>query len=233
MTAVDLVAAEYWANFWEWIADKAFILVVVFLAIEYITGRWAKPHREALDDARKLEVAQLTKEAARLSADGEQARAAAADANARALEAKAELAKFKAARTLSADAIERISDSIKGYKNVEFDAGVASPDSEYLELLLLIEQAAIKAGWKEIPWNGSSRTLDRPGGKPLIGVDLSTPNVGVGVDPSNEQLLPAASALAAALNKEDIVAVAALVAIAPPGINTNKNAIHIIVGRKS
>ena len=63
MNGTELIGAEYWAAFWEWIADKAFVLVVVFLAVEYIAGRWAKPHKEALDSARKLEIAELTKDA--------------------------------------------------------------------------------------------------------------------------------------------------------------------------
>jgi len=149
-----------------------------------------------------------------------------------AADAKLALEKFKAPRTLNPEAIERISAGIKGFQNVEFDTPVGSIDSEELDLLALIEEAATKAGWKQLSWSGTARTISRPGGKSLIGMELSTPNVGVGVDPSNGSFLPAAVALADALRKEDIAAIGTFVALAPPGINTNPTAIHIIVGRK-
>src|ERR1700722_14549835 len=177
MTATDLIGAEYWATFWDWIADKAFIIVVIALAVEYISVRWAKPHREALDDARKLEIAQLTKDAARLSAEGNQARAAVADANARAAEAsqkaaEAQLAleKFKTPRTLTGEQLSAITEATKAFAGTPFDLYI-QPDQEPLDLANQVTQALLAAHWNWSPVK-ESMSLNRPG-KPGVGMTTS------------------------------------------------------------
>jgi len=62
----------------------AFFGVVVALAIEFAALKFGAPHKKKLDEAKELQIAQLTTEAARLSAAEKDARVAIADANARA-----------------------------------------------------------------------------------------------------------------------------------------------------
>jgi hypothetical protein len=95
MDSAELISAAYWSSFWEWIGDKAFIVVVVALALEYLAGRWAKPHREAIDHARELQVAQLQNDAVRLSKEGDAARAQIAEYQARTAEAELQLTKIR------------------------------------------------------------------------------------------------------------------------------------------
>ena len=63
MDTPETIAATYWLSFWDWIGDKAFLIVVIALATEFLAARWAKPHREALDHARELQVAELNSKA--------------------------------------------------------------------------------------------------------------------------------------------------------------------------
>jgi hypothetical protein len=242
MTAVDLVGAEYWATFWEWIADKAFILVVAFLAIEYIAGRWAKPHREALEEAQKLEIAQLTKDAARLSKEGEEARAVTAAADARAAEAsqkaaEAQLAleKFKAPRTISPDDHNRLVAALKPFAGIEFDAATNVQDNEQIHLLLAILDILVAADWKQIDWTYSAGGITYK-----FGSGEGTPNIGATASydveiqvrqESLERLKPAAEALARALIGIGIAAHDA-VGSADTVNNNNPQALHLIVGQK-
>jgi len=204
MTATDLIGAEYWANFWEWIADKAFILVVAFLAIEYITGRWAKPHREELDDARKLEIAQLTKDAARLSTEGDQARAAIAGANARAAQAEqkaaeADVARLRleaklAPRSLDAKQQKVVSDKLNKFAGTRIDLIVLSQGStpDTASFSVTLEQVFKSADWKPLEWTAM-------GGSAIVTGILVTIREG-----SEPAIADAASAIVSALNVEGI-----------------------------
>jgi hypothetical protein len=130
MDATAMVGAEYWASFWEWIGDKAFIIVVIALAVEYITGRWAKPHREALEDARKLQIAELSKETVRLKTEGDQARAAIADANARTAQAELALQRMKEPRHLTEKGVKALLERMAEFKGQSIGFAVVPETNE-------------------------------------------------------------------------------------------------------
>jgi hypothetical protein len=84
MSEADLADHAWWAWFWGEIEHWAFLGVVVFLAIEFAALKLAGPHKKTIDDARELQIAQLTNESARLSAEAGSARKEIAAANERA-----------------------------------------------------------------------------------------------------------------------------------------------------
>jgi hypothetical protein len=55
--------AEWWAGLWENIEHWAFLGVVLTLAIEFAASHLLKAPRKIIDDARQLELVQLTREA--------------------------------------------------------------------------------------------------------------------------------------------------------------------------
>jgi|GEM_PF-5693081 len=122
MTPTELTGAEYWASFWEWTADKAFILVVIFLGVEYIAGRWAKPHKEAIEDARKLQIAQLEKDAAQ--------------ANERQKRAELELLQLRLPRSLDFDKFKAAVGKIPPPTSFEVLYDANAPDASFLASLI-------------------------------------------------------------------------------------------------
>jgi|HubBroStandDraft_4_1064222.scaffolds.fasta_scaffold544330_1 hypothetical protein len=84
MSESELAIATRWSGIWEQVEHWAFFGVVVALAIEFAALKFGAPHKKKLDEAKELQIAQLTTEAARLSAAEKDARVAIADANARA-----------------------------------------------------------------------------------------------------------------------------------------------------
>jgi hypothetical protein len=231
MTATDLVGAEYWATFWEWIADKAFILVVIFLAVEYIAGRWAKPHREALENTRKLEIAQLTKE-------GEQARAAIADSNARAAEAsqkaaEAQLAleQYKAPRWIADARAEALAGRLRQFHDISVDVWLThatSADAAPLATRLL--GILRTAQWNA---NGVFNLMGGPSGTGILIATRDNPS-------PNDQA--AAAALLNELNSAGITAtagkgvtdspVSALGAFVGPNASNPPSNLWVLVGSK-
>ena len=73
-----------------------------------------------------MQLAQLTKEASRLSADAEIAHAQIAEANARALEARLALEKFKAPRSIALEQAADISNKLTSFKGTRFDISAIS-----------------------------------------------------------------------------------------------------------
>jgi hypothetical protein len=53
----ELTSAAYWASVLESIANWAFLVVVLALAIEFIAGRAAAPFKEKIDKARETQIA--------------------------------------------------------------------------------------------------------------------------------------------------------------------------------
>jgi hypothetical protein len=66
MDGNELARAEYWAPLLETIADIAFGIVIVALAVELVAGRIAKRFERQIDAARELQIAELNNETARL-----------------------------------------------------------------------------------------------------------------------------------------------------------------------
>jgi hypothetical protein len=61
-----LATATYWAPLLETIADIAFAVVIVALAVELISGRIAKRFERIIDNARELKIAELQRIAPRI-----------------------------------------------------------------------------------------------------------------------------------------------------------------------
>jgi hypothetical protein len=61
-----LAAATYWAPVLETIADIAFAIVIVALAVELVSGRIAKRFERQIEQANELKIAELNNETARL-----------------------------------------------------------------------------------------------------------------------------------------------------------------------
>jgi hypothetical protein len=64
MGGTELATATYWAPVLETIADIAFAVVIVALAVELVAGRLAKRFEHQIDAAREVQIAQLKRETA-------------------------------------------------------------------------------------------------------------------------------------------------------------------------
>jgi hypothetical protein len=91
MDGSGLATAAYWATRLETIADIAFLVVIVALAVELVAGRVAKRFEREIDAARETAIAQ---------------------ANARAAEAQLALEQFKAPRLMTAELVKRLTDDV-------------------------------------------------------------------------------------------------------------------------
>jgi hypothetical protein len=128
-------------------------------------------------------------------------------ANARAAEAQLALEKFKAPRLLNPDAIQRIVEQLKPFSGSVFDAGIGPKgDPEPTAFLRGLTAALTAAGWKFVPWTGEGETYTEAP-MPPIGLTAVT-NVIIDVHPDFwSKFGRAATALARALNDEDISAI--------------------------
>jgi hypothetical protein len=218
------------ASLLHWLSMIKYIggaMVVIGVAAELLGDWFSEPLQKRLDDARRLEIAQLTTEGQRLSKEAESAKAAIADANARTAEAQAELARFKAPRVLSAEQQGRIVDKLRVFSGTRFDGSIGPKgDVEPLFAMRFIATSLASAGWIQVPWTGSGETYTEA---PLPALGLTTvSNVIVDVHPDHWAALgPAAIALADALNAEGIAAIADSKPTTIPG-----DLIHLRIGRK-
>jgi hypothetical protein len=149
------------------------------------------------------------------------------EANQRAAEAQLALEKFKAPRILSAEQQDRIAAQLRTFSGTPFDGSIGPKgDPEPIYLFRGIHSALVEAGWKPMAWDGGGEayTID---GLPLLGL-TSVTNVIVDVHPTHwAKLGPAAKALAAALVKEGVDAIADS---SPTSLDGD--AVHIRIGRK-
>jgi hypothetical protein len=225
MDGPELIAAKYWSSLWEWIGDKAFLIVVVALAIEFLAARFARPHREALDHARELQLAELQKEAA---------------------DSQLKLATLRTPRAtlLTNDALDSIADKLTPFKGTKFDTGLSGSSGEQADFLWRLESALApvilypndrqqkNAGWVELSWGfnriGVGATAIHRGNRPVSG-PVAAQNVELHLYPDfRDALLPAATALVSALRDVGIEAQIA----AYNTYDSNDDAIHILIGEK-
>lgn len=159
-----------------------------------------------------------------------EAEARAAEANQKAQEASLELARFRAPRMLTREQMDRVSDQVKEFAPLIFDAAVNPGDPEFRGCLRFIELVLGKAGWTQIDWVGSGEIGNRKSiGLPNFGLGASVRNVVIGffVDESSTYIRPATT-LADALTAEGIIAHAA-----PMLPGQSKAPITIVVGPKT
>jgi hypothetical protein len=215
-------------SFWEqWGSSIASGLIAIGVVAEIKFGQMAGLRQHELKRRSDKKVAEAQRKSANANARAGNSEALAALAQARAAEAQLELAKFKAARILSAEQQTRISEKLKPFAGAKYDAGIGPMgDPEPLYLLRSIHSALSAAGWEQVAWTGGGATYTEA---PILDVGLTmVTNVMVDVHPKYwAQLGTAASALADALNAEGI---AATEDSKPTTIHTEM--IHLRIGRK-
>ena len=132
---MELEAATYWLGWLRLVQLVAVFLVAIGVAAEF-AGEWiSRPLEKVIDQARELQLTQLTKDTVRLSAEGEAARAAIAGANERAAQANLALEKLKGPRRLNSIEKARIAEKLKAFSPLsinllEFDGRTNSEVSD-------------------------------------------------------------------------------------------------------
>ena len=150
---MDAETATYWLGWIRPIQLVAVFLVAVGVAAEFV-GEWVgRPLEKIVEDARELHVAELTKDAKRLSSEAEAAKAAIAEANARAESERLERVKLEAKiapRRLSGEQKEAFVAALSGVPRVPPTVAVVSRlmDAEGGDFADDISAALAAAGWK-------------------------------------------------------------------------------------
>jgi hypothetical protein len=183
--------------------------------------RAASAESQLAESNARAEVARKDAEAFRL--DIAQSNERANKAEAEAAEAKLELEKFRASRTISSAAQERIIKSLEAFPGTPFDLSVGT-DSESLDLMRTVQSVLVRSGWKQVAAEGP---IGLSNSNPLIGITVSS---GIVVEISAERLpdwLRATDTLVGLLKSEhfDVHGDAARKGVKP-------NAIHIMIGKK-
>ena len=198
-----LVLGRPWPEWMLTVLANSFIMIGVYGELWF-----AKRAREA-DDSRVAE-----------------ANARAAEANQKAAEVTLELVRYRAPRRLGETARDRISEKLRPFKDVIFDTGWAYPNEEQHDFVWDLEQALTSADWNQVDWPGGWVTTRSS--RPKAGI-VSVSDVSIQLHPSSNALFaPAAAALVAALNDEDIAA--RVDPLNVPG--TSENAMHVMIGNK-
>lgn len=162
-----------------------------------------------------------------------QARGAAAEALERAVRERLALASLGRPRGLNQPHTSRnLGEALKSFGPMRFDVAV-NDEPEPKNLLGPIEVALRSVGWEEIDWTGRQAVdtdSDRKGSSLAALVDLN--DIIIAIHPDQAvRLWEPAKALAAALNRESLIAKAEK--NLPSNVNNdNENAIHILIGRK-
>jgi len=213
--------------------EKAVLIAGTLVIALGVAGEWhfgskasaAALRLQAISDEK---VAALAKDTAGAKKDAATAGAQIAEANARSLEAQTALAKFKAPRVLIAGQQLNVTAKIARFAGQKFDMGVNAGEPEAGYLLDAIEAAMNHAGWQQIDWKGGDIVYTRPDHR-VVGI-VSMIGVFAQMDRDKvSEFGDAAVALIEALKAEGIEAKA------EPGSGThaeNKDAIHIIIGKK-
>jgi hypothetical protein len=236
METAELSSASSWLHWLSVIKYVGGGMVVIGVAAELLGDWFSEPLQKKLEDARKLEIAQLTTEGQRLSKEAEIARAAIADANARAAEAtrqaaQAQLAleKFKQPRAIPD--LRAFGARLKRFAKTRFDMSVIPGDPEAAVLMSHIAASLEEAEWTWVEYNP-------PGGKLMMVFNIpGKPNVGqegwraVSIQVPDErttELSAAADALAGELVAIGIEVTRDKALATIP----NKDTLHILVGKK-
>jgi hypothetical protein len=152
----------------------------------------------------------------------------AASAEKEAAAAKLELAKYREPRRINPFQRLSIVDRLKLFPGTTFDTAFGNGDAEQADFLWLLEDAIRASGWLQIDWKGGDIVVTRTD-RPLAGI-VSAANVVLQMHPDKvPELWEAAIALASVLNNEGFATRAER---ALGAINNNKDAMHIMIGRK-
>ena len=199
---MDAETATYWLGWVKFGQLVAFFLVAIGVAAEF-AGEWAsRPLEKIIDDARELEMEHLKR------------------------------VTTPRVNFLTPEALTSIIEKIKPFHGTKFDIGHAQTGHEQWDFLWQLEPIFPKAGWEFVNWVGP-QTFNKSNWtmQPHVYGIAKVANVVIELDPEKRaELLPAATALAEALND---VGLTARVANHPiGGTSTTSDAIHILVGIK-
>jgi hypothetical protein len=189
MDDAGLATATYWASLLGTIADWAFGLTVVFLAIQLVSGQIAKRFQKQIDAAKDLRIAELDNETAKLRKQVAPRLITQAQQN----DLTATLAKFKSQR----------------------GTVIASPSTPESEWFARVLTAPLKeAGWQMeiLPGTATATVLFPSGVVVKYPIDLSKPNL----LPENTELAAPAVALIEKLKEYGISSTATPGLVKPP-----------------
>ena len=198
---------------WELVSAIAALLAIGFgLAVEYICilGTIKASGEEKLESDAKL-----------------------TEALNRAAKAQEDLVKYLTPRRLLlAPYQSKVVAALKPFSGTKYDIGFGTGDGEQADIVWDIEDVLKAAGWIELIWgvHGVGVMVNQRGtsGRPIAG-SVAAQNVEIHLDAtSRQQLLPAANALASALNGIEIKA-----SVVPSNVaNTHTDAMHVLIGPK-
>jgi hypothetical protein len=145
MEGTELATASYWAPLLESIADIAFAIVIVALAVELVPGRIAKRFERQIEAARELRIAELNNETVRLR-------------------------KQLAPRRLTAEQKELIAEKLKAFAGTAFAMSAVGP--EPIDFAIDTADALKAAEWKWVPWSLPGIQTNLPGRVPVGSIAL-------------------------------------------------------------
>ena len=215
MEPAELSSVSSWLHWLSVIKYLGGAMVVIGVAAELLGDWFSEPLQKKLDDARKLEIAQLVTEGQRLSKE--------------AAEAKLALEKLRSPRNLSPEQQEDIVTKLKGFGPVNFGMGLLNggvePGSKLLEQLTLL--LSERLNWKLTPVISPPGSRGQPPpNKGLIAV-IGISGVKISFDADHAaELEPIASSLNGSLNAAGINSAVLAVRDGTP------NAIFIAIGAK-
>jgi hypothetical protein len=227
----SITSANSWSNFYFWAGIIALLALGVF---EVFSHRYTERKDELValqqDETRRAH----DEEIARLHLETAQANERGAEASQRAADAQLELTKLKTRRAqlLTPEAIGSIIEKLKPFSGTKFDIGHASEGREQWDFLWLLEPLFPQAGWVFVDWDGPKKFGKQNWTMQTHSYGVANVlNVSIELNPEGrERLLPAATALADALNGVGIAAVVEPQIIA--STSTSADVIHLLVGEK-
>jgi len=144
MTETELANAAWWSWFWGQIEQWAFLLVVVFLAIEFAALKFGAPFKEKIERARETRLVEL-------SAQTAEAQARQKEAEQRAEELRAAMAANEMPRQPNGETFLKEMHGVSpGIVSVIYDASMADSFLLAISLRILMNQA----GWHVVPDKG-------------------------------------------------------------------------------
>ncbi len=228
----SVAGAHWWSNIYFAASIGALILLGVFEAVSHRYSErkdeLSAIEQQKIQDQHDKDVAAIHLQAANLEKE-------AAAANERAAAAELKLAEYrKTRREILAEPghVESFIEKIKPFAGTPFDVGHAGEGMrEQWDFLWDLEPLFQKAGWIHVDWIGGTmfKKNNWPGNH-WYGL-ANVINVSIELSPqARDKLLPAATALAEALNGIGIAA--AVEATVISGTSANADVLHFLVGEK-
>jgi hypothetical protein len=210
---------EVWLHWGAVIVLAGVLIEAVYGIRAHVNNKKIHTVQESIDEYRRKEIVQLNERAS--------------EAKRKADEAALALEKFKAPRFRGFDKAKQdvVSEKIKPFAGLKFDAALSPNDAECEFLLDALEKVLKNGGLVQIPWkdkNQYTQIMQRDG-KPDAG-SASVVNIGIeGNFSVHPELLPAARAIASALTDAGIIADAIQT---DTSHSLNADVMHLMIGKK-